>query len=62
MTTEDRLVAIIKHALLMHSSPDINVTARGIASEVMLNCEIKAVEAPKSLGRRAPAEKRPAAN
>lgn len=62
MTTEDRLTAIIKHALLMHASPDINITARGIASEVLLNCEIKSVEAPKPLGRRAPAEKRQPAN
>ena len=62
MTTEARLVAIIKHALLMHGSPDINVTARGIASEVLLNCDLKPVETPKPLGRRAPAEKRPAAN
>jgi hypothetical protein len=54
MDTEARLTAIIKHALLMGAHADINVTAQHIASELILNCDIKPIPPKRSLGRRAP--------
>jgi hypothetical protein len=57
MTDRQRLVSIIKHAILMgsneHDTTGLQL-AEYIADELLLNCDLTPIEPKESMGRRAP--------